>query len=944
MATGQLHTVLRHIRRLALAPGTTDLTDPQLLQRFAVHQEEDAFAALMGRHGQLVWGVCRHVLRHDHDAEDAFQATFLVLARHAASIRKQEALASWLHGTAYRVALRARRDAAIRRTHESRGKSMPPEKPFPESVLREALAILDEEVQRLSARQRAVFVLCSLEGKSLAEAAQQLGWKPGTVSGTLARARRQLERRLTRRGVTLTAVLSAVFLGRQAVPAAVPARLTQTTTQAALLYAAGKPAAAVVSSPVAAALAEGVTKTMFLTKLKTALVMLLAIAFVAGAGWLTCQTLAAKQPAPAKPEAANPAAKNPKPQAARDKADETVQVAGQVLDAGGKPCVGAKLYVWASGSKKVTEQAARATTDKDGRFRLRVSKAELARQAQIVVLADGQGPDWLDLSKVNKGNVTLRLVKDDMPIDGRVLDLEGQPVAGVTVEIGRLEHGDLKGWFAMRQKGWSGNLLQKELAPEALPGSTKITTDKDGRVRLTGLGRDRVALLRLSGDNIEHCVFWVVTRNDELGGFRRGPFGTYGAKFTHFARPSKPIIGTVRDKVTRKPLAGISIWSSYYNNRFATTDAHGRYRIVGAGKYERYSVSAGGPPYFNCTKMDIPDTAGVEPLVVDFDLERGIAVKGRLIDTSTGKPVWGRVSYVPMADNPNLKNYTELGKLQAIASDSGRAKADGAFTVVAIPGPGLLVARADDENRFPAAANKGFKIATNLILDGYHAIIPINPSEGEPKSTTRDIALAPGRTLTGTVVGPDGQPLAGAHFGGLSSLPQFTFGRDLSKMATASFTVGGLKPNKARPLFFLHPEKKLSRLMILRGDEKGPITVRLEPLGALTGRLLADDGKPLAGVRVKLALSYLPEDLKDVPKDIQFDFPAWSKLIGGEVLTDKDGTFQVKGLVPGVKYLLNVQRRMEQLTAYTRGHLAVESGKTTRLGDLRPPAGKGGKN
>src|ERR1700756_1208070 len=143
METAPLGTVVRHIRKLAVAPGTRALTDAQLLERFAAHQAEDAFAALMQRHGQLVWGVCRHVLRHDHDAEDAFQATFLVLARNAATIRKQEALASWLHGTAYRIARQARRDAAIRRTHESRGKSMPPEKPFPEKVLREALAILD---------------------------------------------------------------------------------------------------------------------------------------------------------------------------------------------------------------------------------------------------------------------------------------------------------------------------------------------------------------------------------------------------------------------------------------------------------------------------------------------------------------------------------------------------------------------------------------------------------------------------------------------------------------------------------------------------------------------------------------------------------------------------------------------------------------------------------
>jgi RNA polymerase sigma factor (sigma-70 family) len=283
MAAGQAGTVLRHLRHLVVAQETRGLSDAQLLRRFAAHREEDAFAALVQRHGRLVWNVCRHVLGDEHDAEDAFQATFLVLARKAASVRKAEALASWLHGAAYRVALRARRDAAIRRVHEQRGRNMPAEKSPPEAVLREALALLDEEVQRLSERYRAPFVLCCLEGKSLAEAARQLGWKEGTVSGTLARARQQLRRRLTRRGMTLTAVLAALALGRQAGAAAVPAGLAPATVRAALRYAAGQTATA--ASP--AALADKVTRTLLLTRALTATAVLVTAGLVAaGAGVL----------------------------------------------------------------------------------------------------------------------------------------------------------------------------------------------------------------------------------------------------------------------------------------------------------------------------------------------------------------------------------------------------------------------------------------------------------------------------------------------------------------------------------------------------------------------------------------------------------------------------------------------------------------------------------
>jgi hypothetical protein len=464
--------------------------------------------------------------------------------------------------------------------------------PFPETVLREALAVLDEEVQHLSPRQRAAFVLCSLEGKSLAEAAQQLGWKQGTVSGTLARARQRLGQRLTRRGVTLSAVLSAVALGRQAATAALPAGLARTTTQAALLFAAGKTVAAALTSPAVAALVEGVTRTMSLTKLKVATLLLLALG-LAGAGLLTRQALAAKQPTAqpvAAPEAAaedtKPAApaardKAPPPQP-QEKADQGVEVAGQVLGADGKPCAGAQLFLWTSAVKKPTDMPVQATTGADGRFRLTVAKADLDREAKVVARAKDHGPDWVEVAKIDKGGeVALRLAKDDVPISGRVIDLEGRPVAGATIEVSRLEQSEMKRWLDTAKKGVS-NHQERELAAVALAGQTTVTTGKDGRFRLTGFGRDRVVLLRLRGDDIEHCMFWVVTRDEPLPGLRTGPYGTYSATFTHHALPSKPIVGTVRDRATGKPLAGITVASSMYNWRFAKTDEKGQYRIVGA--------------------------------------------------------------------------------------------------------------------------------------------------------------------------------------------------------------------------------------------------------------------------------------------------------------------------------------------------------------------------
>jgi RNA polymerase sigma factor (sigma-70 family) len=294
MAGAPTNPILRLVRRIAGSPGPGADPDTQLLERFVGAADEGAFRALVQRHGPLVMSVCTRVLGNEHDAEDAFQATFLVLARKARTLRTPGPLGPWLYGVAYRTALKARAESLKRRRLETRLRDMPSPPDVDTLIWRDLRPVLDEEVNRLPWKYRAPFVLCCLEGKTNEQAARLLGCKPGTVYSRLAWARERLRNRLGRRGLAFSVAALAVGLSQNAAPAAVSAPLVVSTSKAALTFAAGQAAASGTAPVRAAALAEGVLRAMFLTKLKVALVMALAVAAAGSvAGVLTRQALAA---------------------------------------------------------------------------------------------------------------------------------------------------------------------------------------------------------------------------------------------------------------------------------------------------------------------------------------------------------------------------------------------------------------------------------------------------------------------------------------------------------------------------------------------------------------------------------------------------------------------------------------------------------------------------
>jgi RNA polymerase sigma factor (sigma-70 family) len=280
------------------------LTDGQLLERFTTGSREaaePAFTALVERHGPMVLRVCQGALGDAHDAQDAFQATFLVLVRRAGTVRNHQAIGSWLHGVALRVATKAKVEAARRRTHERRGAERAATSIGSEADPEDLRSVLDAEVGRLPEKYRAPIVLCYLEGLTHEQAAERLGWPVGTVRGRLARARDVLRARLTRRSLALPVGLLAAGLSPRAVSAAVPATLVEATVQAAIRFAAGKATTTGLVPVAVVALAEGALRMMFLTKLKLAGATLLALGVIvtAGAGVLTLPDSGAMPPAPA---------------------------------------------------------------------------------------------------------------------------------------------------------------------------------------------------------------------------------------------------------------------------------------------------------------------------------------------------------------------------------------------------------------------------------------------------------------------------------------------------------------------------------------------------------------------------------------------------------------------------------------------------------------------
>ncbi|MBA4066570.1 MAG: hypothetical protein C0501_23270 [Isosphaera sp.] len=284
-----LDDILLFFLRSDTLPHSESMSDGDLLTRFVELRDEVAWDALVRRHGPMVWGVCRRVLGHTQDAEDAFQTTFIVLVRRAASVHPRGGVGNWLYGVARQTAVKAKALAVRRGAREKQVAALPEvgvTDPDPDGGLRQ---VLDRELGRLPDKYRAPIVLCDLEGKTFKDAARELGWPEGTLAGRLSRARKLLAARLARAGAVPSTGLVVLGVGGAASAGDVPHALIMSAITAGWQVASGQPMSGL---PLAvAALTQEVLRAMFITKLKV-----LACVLLVGAMTLTGVAIWARNP------------------------------------------------------------------------------------------------------------------------------------------------------------------------------------------------------------------------------------------------------------------------------------------------------------------------------------------------------------------------------------------------------------------------------------------------------------------------------------------------------------------------------------------------------------------------------------------------------------------------------------------------------------------------
>jgi RNA polymerase sigma factor (sigma-70 family) len=907
MTGGRTALLLRHLRGLT-GDRTGRLADHQLLERFATHRDEAAFTALVERHGPMVLRVCRRVLQDGHAAEDAFQATFLVLVRKAGSLRRRELVGNWLYGVAYRVAARARVEAAKRRDREGRTALPPPGDPLAEVTGRELTTALDDELNRLPDKYRAPLVLCYLQGLSRDEAAQQLGWSLGTFKRRLEQARDVLHRRLARRGLTLSVgLLATVLSGGEA--AAMPAALVGATVRVAL---AGPGVVGGASGSVAT-LVEGVLKSMFLAKLRMAAILFLAAGVaVVGVGLLAHQAVLAK-PSEARTEAdPQPPAGEPR-QPRADSVPEgsgTRRMTGTVVDAAGNAMAGVDVWLTTNGIYAQAEVFSRTRTDGQGRFQATIPGrwfamvAGLRQELGLFAYKPGFRPAAFGFSRsAVPPEAGMRLVLEAPAASTlQVLAADGTPVAGgrveVTALVGEEIHTDIteerardlasqfKSEVRPTPVGFGVRRLLVNL-PEELSRLLAVKTDAQGNATFREIPRADVGRLAVTAPAVGTQEIFRDTNPPRGSEFppriTLGPVGRLAgrlvAKNAAALQGASILVGTLEGTLA----PGQALYRT--GRAVVEAGADGRFEVpalaVGNAtlqvRFPRGATVRAGDPE--------PGKAVIQAgrrAEVSIPVGPAVRVQGSVRERGTGKPVAGAAVLV---------GYGNDNAIEEVVTD-----AQGRYEFLAPPGsvyviPGLPRGYSPPTQRDPRQDLQG--------------TVP----EGARQHTLPAIELTPAIVVRGTVVDADGKPVAGAQVRAMGMAQSHQFGnfdlsdRIVSTNARGEFAFDEVSPATELRLTVKHQGAFLAQALTVKGEQKQPLALPISPAHAarLTGRLVDTAGKPVPNAELEVwHRPWMPPPNEGTPHKVAFD--------GKPALrSDAAGKFETPPLVPDGEYRIEVR-------------------------------------
>ncbi len=946
MAQVAAGSVGRQIQSLYGGSSVAGLTDRQLLERFTTRRDtgaEVAFAALVTRHGPMVLGTCRQILGDRHDAEDAFQAVFLVLACKARLIRNPDLVGSWLYKVAVRTAHKVKTRLSRQCTNEGGDDLSDPSavtmvKPMVPPVDVSAMAcehaeILHDEIGRLPGSFRLPVVLCYFEGLTLDEAAHRLQCPAGTLRSRLARARDKLHRRLCRRGLVLPSAALFAGLSHRSAAAFVSAAVCDITTRSAVQFTAGQSA-----SSRAASLAREVLRAMFASKLRLiATTVLLIAAGATGAGYLRLSMasqgerrpqIAAQEPR----AAAQPVDTNQRPAPGR------MFIVGRVLDPRGKPVAHAMTMVYAAikqpghfeGFAKMTASPiGQAQSDGSGRFQIDAPRTESSRHYRTgaVAIAPGYGAGWIELDPdADRPDVDITL-RPEQVIEGRLFDVNGRPAQGVTVVVqtmGRLVpanpathrresiDGPSFGWNA-------GNSLPAWPMP--------AVSDGDGRFTIHGAGRHLRVILAIDDPRFARQQISIDTD------------GTPDSKRVTMAlEPARIIEGRITDAGTGEPIphAAVTVLSitggGNHSNEFQADD-DGRFRAnpVSADRYHVSASAPDGKPYLKVSK-DFDWPKGAIEHSIDFALPQGVVIHGKVVEEGSGRPVAGaRVRFAAR-------------RVDASGAASGGASSDatGSFKLAVVRGPGHLVVLGPSDD-YVLREESGDKLVRPGATAGgrrfyAHAFITCEPRAAENRVEV-NVALRRGVTVSGQVVGPDGQPVQDAWMISRIFLEPSSaswliwYAPHHGSALGGRFRIHGLDPDAEVPVYFLDPHHKLGATVNLSGKSAnpGPLTVQLQPCGAAVARLVDPTGKPIAGYRAsgKIMMVVTPGLFRAADAAVIYGIDPVNYADGP--VSDAQGQVTFPALVPGAPY----RRTPHDVTeAQRNADFSVKPGETLHLGDI----------